>query len=407
MPIPPEFSVAAVAAAAEEGDVVYGAFLGSGEPYRSLLEHNPWLRAPRVRDRLEWGRGWYYDTTVARRHPYWRTQELPTPSKRLDVLRRDFHRWGYCLIEEGVSEAQRQRLHDRVAEQAEAERVLGIAHLSPAQQHVWALINKGAQFVGCMVHDPDAVQAGPLVERLLEETLGADWNHFSFIANISFPGCHPQGLHQDQGFLSPFHFVPAPALVNTIYILQDVDEHNGGTLLIPGSHRAQNADGSFGEVRPAINLEAPGGTILMMDGRVLHGGAVNRSKKLRYIITNSTVKPWIKQQESFLLTISPEVLAAASPRLLMRVGLQATAVRNMVEGYGYSGNDRSGDPNGSLGYVRAAIDEGSYHHVGELTPAGVAGMDPERFTLARIQRRHETHRNEFYQELVQRCREIP
>ncbi|MEQ8860968.1 MAG: phytanoyl-CoA dioxygenase family protein [Pseudomonadales bacterium] len=405
MAIPTEFSAAAVAAAAAAGDTLFGEFLESGEPYRSLLEHNPWLRAPRPKDSLEWGNGWYYDTTVARRHPYWQNQDLPAPSKRLDVLRRDFLRWGYCLIEDGVSASQCRRLRERVAEQAEAERALGIAHLSPAQQHVWALINKGEQFVACMEHDPHAVQAGPLIEQLLGESLSNAWNHFSFIANISFPDCHPQGLHQDQGFLAPLHTLAAPMLVNTIYILQDVDEHNGGTLLIPGSHRAQTPDGRFGELPPAINLEAPGGTILMMDGRVLHGGAVNRSRKLRYIITNSTVKPWIKQQESFLLTISPEVLAAASPRLLMRLGLQATAVRNMVEGYGYSGNGRTGDPNGSLVHVRRAMDEGRYRHLGPLTPADVPGIAADRFTLGQIQQRFETHRNESYHRLLERCRE--
>lgn len=43
-------------------------------------------------------------------------------------------------------------------------------------------------------------------------------------------------LHQDQGAILPIQTPEAPVLVNTMYILQDVNEHNGGTLLIPGSH---------------------------------------------------------------------------------------------------------------------------------------------------------------------------
>ena len=113
---------------------------------------------------------------------------------------------------------------------------------------------------------------------------------------------HPQGMHQDQSLAAPYH-LEAPVLVNTVYILQDVNEKNGGTLIIPGSHRLYcEGSGTFGEVPRPINLEAPAGTIMLMDGRVLHGGAVNHSDDLRYIITNSVVRPFIRQQESFHLT---------------------------------------------------------------------------------------------------------
>ncbi|MEZ5557650.1 MAG: phytanoyl-CoA dioxygenase family protein [Pseudomonadales bacterium] len=406
MSVPAEYSPEAVAAASTEAFAPYREFLASGEPYRSLLRHNPWLRVPAAHEALEWGNGWYYDTTVARKHPYWRDKRLPRPTRDLQAMRHDLYDWGFCLIEAGVSESQCRRLRERVAEQAAAERALGIAHLSPAQQHVWALVNKGEVFVRCMEHDPDAVQAGPVIERLLDELLGPGWNHFSFISNISFPDCHPQGMHQDQGFLAPFPFTEGPALVNTIYILQDVDEVNGGTLLIPGSHRCNGSGGErYGELPPPINLEAPGGSILIMDGRTLHGGAVNRSDRLRYVITNSTVKPWVRQQENFALTISPEVLAQASPRFLMRAGLQATAVSSMVEGYGYTGNGRAGDPNGALVHVRNEMDQGSYRHVGALSPADVENLDVRQFALARIQQAHETHRNERFRSLLERCRD--
>ena len=367
MTAPQEFTAEAIEAASANAFTPYRDFLASGEPYRSLLENNPWMKAPSAGSELEWGKGWYYDTTVARKHPSWCDIALPRATKDITQMRRDLFEWGYCLIEAGVSEEQCARLHDRVADQAAAERALGIAHLSPAQQHVWSLVNKGADFVRCMDFDTEAVQAGPVIERLLDETLGRSWNHFSFISNISFPGCHPQGLHQDQSFIAPYNPPEAPILVNTVYILQDVNEVNGGTLLVPASHKMNRGADGFGPLPPAINLEANAGDILLMDGRVLHGGAVNRSDKLRYIITNSTVKPWIRQQEDFLLTISSEVLANASEKFLMRVGFQATAVRSMVEGYGYRGNGRSGDPNGSLINVRRAIDDGGYRHIGPLS----------------------------------------
>lgn len=395
MSTPVEFTPEAIAKAAEGANAPYGAFHASGEPYRSLLRHNPWTRVPRAKDTLEWGQGWYYDTTVASKHSYWCGVALPRATKDAVQLRRDFYQWGYCLIEDGVSAEQCARLRDRIEDQAAAERALGIAHLSPAQQHVWALVNKGAMFVECMTHEPSAVQAGPLIELLLDEALGQGWNHLSFISNISYPGCHPQGLHQDQSLIAPYRFDGAPVLVNTIYVLQDVDEVNGGTLVVPGSHKLQQADGAFGEIPRPINLDAKAGTIVLLDGRVLHGGAVNRSKQLRYIITNSVVRPWIRQQESFLLTVKPEVLAAASEKFLWRAGFQATAGRNMVEGYGYFGTGGAGDPNGSLVHVRQLMDQGEYRHVGELSMATVDAVDVRQFGLWRAQQ-HETARTADY-----------
>jgi ectoine hydroxylase-related dioxygenase (phytanoyl-CoA dioxygenase family) len=400
MSIPVEFTREAVAAASAEVAAPYRDFVTSGEPYRSMLQNNPWLRPPKPGEALRWGEGQYYDTTVARKHPYWQHHTLPEPTKDIHRLRRDFRDWGYCLIEDGTSPAQTQALHRRVSEQAAAERALGIAYLGEAQQHVWALVNKGEVFVRCMSHEPDAVQGGPLIEQLLDEALGPGWHHLSFIANVSYPGCHPQGMHQDQSLAAPYHFLEAPILVNTIYVLQDVNEVNGGTLLIPGSHTLYCAGGGrFGQVPPAINLEAPAGTVVLLDGRVLHGGAVNRSQRLRYIITNSVVRPFIRQQESFHLTIRPELLRQASDKFLWRCGFQSTATRSMVEGYGYFGTGVQSDPNGALVHARIAMDEGRYQRVGPCAPDQLESLTAERLGLAHIQDTHETARDRAKQRM--------
>ena len=389
-PIPTEFSEKAIVATSDSAATPYRDFVHSREPYQSLYEANPNMRPPKTGERLLWGEGKYYDTTGARKHTYWKDLSLPKPEKDIAQLRQDFHEWGYCLVEDGLSVEQNQLVYQRVMDQAEAERELGIAYLSEAQQHVWSLVNKGDVFNRCMTHDTDAIQAGLLIELLLDEMLGSGWHHLSYIANISFPGCHPQGMHQDQGLVGAYKFLDAPVLVNTVYVLQDVDEVNGGTLVIPGSHRRYiEGNGTFGKLPPPINLEAPAGTVMLMDGRVLHGGAVNRSDDLRYIITNSVVRPFIRQQESFHLTIRPEILANASEKFLWRCGFQANAQRSMVEGFGYYGTGRPGDESSAIVNARIAMDAGEYQRVGELSP----GVPPnETPTLKAIQQQHETQR---------------
>ena len=241
-----------------------------------------WRRPIRPRP-LAWGVGGYWETTTARRHPRWRDVDLPRPTKDLARLRHDFRTWGYGLIEEGLSDAQYRRMRARLYEQAAGERLAGIEQQSPYGQYVNTLVNKGACFAACIEHDPSAVQAGPVIEQLVDETLGRGWICHAFLANGADPGKLPQGLHIDQGALIPWITFEAPVLVNTMYMLDDVDERNGGTLIIPGSHlaliEAARTGRPVGALPPPINLDARGGTIMVFDGRLLHGTGANRTEQ--------------------------------------------------------------------------------------------------------------------------------
>lgn len=168
--------------------------------------------------------------------------------------------------------------------------------------------------------------------------------------------------------IHPFQTPAAPVLVNTMYILQDVDEVNGGTLIIPGSHKilAEAGQSGVGELPPAINVAAKAGTIMLFDGRMLHGTGANRSEQWRYVMTQASVKPWIRQQENWSLTVKPEILEGASAKLIQRMGLQATVAYGMVEGYGMLGNGRSGDENGNVVHARRLMDQGDYVRMGAL-----------------------------------------
>merc|ERR1712232_1270348 len=82
---------------------------------KDLTLNNPNMRLPDFRKPLEWGTqpqyGYerYWDTTVARKHKYWKKFDLPTPSKSLDQLRSDLYKWGFCIVEDALS--RRRLLH--------------------------------------------------------------------------------------------------------------------------------------------------------------------------------------------------------------------------------------------------------------------------------------------------------
>ena len=405
--MPPEFLQENVAAlSAPDAQIKDAQWFASGEPFRSMHKNNPWLKPPggngaptmradgslRKRFRcplFDAGRSAeggglngtpYYDTTVPRKHNYWRRfNDLPRETKDINQARRDLRKYGFCLIEDAMSEHQRSYMRARLDAQARAERECGLADMTPHFHIMWTLVNKGECFAKCIEFHPDWVQGGPLIEQLNNELLGRGHYAYSFASNIARPGSHPQTLHQDSGAIHPIQTPHAPILVNTVYIMQDVNEVNGGTLVIPTSHRlvSQVAPGEeVGPLPPAVNVEAKGGTVMLMDGRLLHGTGVNHTSEWRYIMTNSNVKPWLRQQENWQLAIDPEVLRGASDKLLQRMGYFSSG---LIEIGSYSG------PKTTVG-VRLAMESGDYtriRHLASPVPADVR----DRLTIHRMKRR--------------------
>ena len=173
--------------------------------------------------------------------------------------------------------------------------------------------------------------------------------------------------------------------MNTMFIPQDVDADNGGTLVMPGSHQNLINAGSGGALtdlpRP-INLKAPAGTIMLFDGRLWHGAGVNRTNQRRFVATMSNVKPWMRQQENWVVSTLPEIIDAASPKLLHRLGMQALTYGATVEGFGLGASGRQGDPRGNIRAFRQAMDRGDYHRVGQLPDS--RGSASRRFTVASV-----------------------
>lgn len=386
--IPSEFLRENVEAKSSEEDQLQDAkWFRSGEPFKSMHKNNPWLVPPvggngvpstrpkgSLTDKFkcplyEEGRGAeggglngtpYYDTTVMRKHNYWKQfDDLPVETKDINKARQDLKKYGFCLIEDAMSEYQRAFMRDRLERQAEAERECGLADMTPHFHIMWTLVNKGECFAKCIEFDPSWVQGGPVLEQLNLELLGPGHYAYSFASNIARPGSFPQTLHQDSGAIHPIQTPHAPILVNTVYIMQDVNEVNGGTLVVPTSHRLVSSvkpGEEVGPLPPAVNVEAKGGTVMLMDGRLLHGTGVNHTDEWRYIMTNSNVKPWLRQQENWQLSIDPEVLENASDKLLQRMGYYSSG---LIEIATYSG------PKTTVA-TRLAMDRGEYKRIRAL-----------------------------------------
>ena len=372
--VPREFDPAVIEANSSPEDQMYHAEVTFAEPMKSVLENNPEIYFVPPKRGSEWGTwefrpGSYYDTTTGDKHPAWRDKPLPRATRDIAQLRQDMLCWGYCKIEDALSADQVATIRQRVMEQAEGERLAGIAQKTPSGQNINCCVNKGRCFELLIEQHPSMVQGGPLVEQLVSEALGQGWICTSLIAAISLQGGVPQALHQDQGNAPDSR---SPMSVNVLTAISDVDEANGGTLLIPGSHRilsdAVREGRPVGKLPPAINLDAKAGVMIITDGRLLHATGINHTNSPRIVMLNGMQKPWMRQQENWMLSVRPEVLQRASTKLLHRMGYQATTGGQTNEGHGFGARGLPGEAAGATVAFRLAADAGDYIRVGELGP---------------------------------------
>ena len=389
-PIPDEFEPAFIKSRSAPEMQMYRDEVTSQEPMASLLANNPEIYFVPPRRGSDWGSwefkpGSYYDTTIGSKHPYWQDKDLPRPSKDIEQLRSDMLKWGFCKVEDALSVEQVEVIRQRVLEQAEGERLAGISQKTPSGQNINCCVNKGRCFEQFIEQHPSAVQGGALIEQLITEALGPDWICTSLIGAISLKGGVPQALHQDQ---SNALDARSPMSVNILTPVTDVDEASGGTLVIPASHlvlsEALRANKPVGKLPPAINIDAKAGTMVITDGRLLHGTGINHTENPRIVMLNGMQKPWLRQQENWMLSASPDVLRRASPKLLQRMGYQATNGAQTNEGHGFGAKGLVAEAAGATVDFRLAADSGEYVRVGELSPNSTQEELNAAFTLREV-----------------------
>ncbi len=148
-----------------------------------------------------------------------------------------------------------------------------------------------------------------LTDRRLLGLVGALLGHhfrISFTtATINEPGNDRGGWHADW----PFNqrnagYVPAPypdavMHLTTIWMLSSFTGENGGTLIVPGSHRASNNPTGGNGVPPEepcsteLNVTGEAGSVLVMDSRLWHSTAANTSRDSRVAVVVRYAPWWL------------------------------------------------------------------------------------------------------------------
>ena len=181
--------------------------------------------------------------------------------------------YGFTLLHDVLSTDEVAAMRDRLihweAQVGDEQRFLGRAgHVSnlPALDPVFHPI----------IDHPRTL---PIIEYVLGELIILG----SLNARIVRPNDPVQGLHSD--IRSDLLNRDSPVMVNTVWLLDDFTTENGGTRIVPGSHRSGLAGPPDGmDVKYVHQVVAPAGSVLIFNGQCWHGGGENQTTNKRHAL---------------------------------------------------------------------------------------------------------------------------
>ena len=234
---------------------------------------------------------------------------------------------GCLVVTDALPPARCRRVEQELASELAAAHVVeqdDPTYFYPGRtRRVTGLVSRSETVREVILHD----LSRELAERHLSANCERIQLHVTAAVSIG-PGARAQVLHREED-LFPFFPVPRPNLIlASMWAISDFTAENGGTLLVPGSHRWDaEREARPGEVASA---EMPAGSVLYWLGGTLHGGGANTSNDWRYGVILTYSLGWLRQEENQYLDVPPEVLATLTPEL------QALTGHVMHGGLGFS-----------------------------------------------------------------------
>jgi ectoine hydroxylase-related dioxygenase (phytanoyl-CoA dioxygenase family) len=255
----------------------------------------------------------------------------PTPTCDLVEALADLSTFGACIIQDALDAEMLNEVRTALYRAAESDRKYGLKQdykygsEDNVNQRVWNLPS----------HDPVfwALAEHPVAMHFVRELLGWPALLSSMSANITAGGGQSMMLHCDQGYMpKPWS---QPHGVNVGWCVDDFTTENGATCYIPGSHNWNGeGHGRLDEFRDRlVPIEAPAGSALIMEGRLLHTNGVNTNGDRRAGIFGWYTLPIYLPQENWFLSANPAIRQFGSETLQILLGFRPQ-VMGRVNGLG-------------------------------------------------------------------------
>ena len=206
---------------------------------------------------------------------------------------RDVHDCGYAVINnvmnESEVEAYRKVLHAHMDQSPTGRNVFE----GTRSHRLYALLAKSPMFADMIQH--------PLAMAFAEHFLGPSCLLSACLSINLHPGETEQPWHTDDSHIS----IPQPHDIfgiSAFWALDDTNEHNGATEILPFSHRwtgseiegrlddahfsqRDDLDAKATQNSAAMKAIMPAGSVMIMRGDTWHRGGANHSDQDRMIVT--------------------------------------------------------------------------------------------------------------------------
>ncbi|WP_040842073.1 phytanoyl-CoA dioxygenase family protein [Nocardia brevicatena] len=164
----------------------------------------------------------------------------------------------------------------------------------------------------------DELVEHPRVLALLDRLLLPNYLLSQLQAIEILPGEEAQMLHHDDGFY-PIPRPRPPLSVATMWAIDSFTDANGGTVVLPSSHR-WDSERLPAESDTRVVAQMPAGSCAFYLGTLWHGGGANRTTDPRLGVTVQYCEPWLRPQEAFTLATSRRTAQAVSENIRRMLG---------------------------------------------------------------------------------------
>ena len=132
------------------------------------------------------------------------------------------------------------------------------------------------------------------------------------------PGASRQVLHRAEDVYPHFPRPCHELVLSTMWAVTDFTAENGGTLLVPGSHRWPA--GRRPEEDEIVAAEMEAGSVLIWLSAMLHGAGANVSDRWRYGVIVTYSLGWLRQEENQTIAVPKELARQLPGDLLDMIG---------------------------------------------------------------------------------------
>lgn len=253
---------------------------------------------------------------------------LPTPTDSVDQAKADLDRAGYAILTGAIPLDQVRQMRQILADEIVREAAIDEASISGGpfdpdkkNRRLNRLPNRHRLFRDILEH--------PVVLEMTKYILGPTVGNESYLvhsydANVTRPGSGQQAIHTDAstGILHQ----PNPFQARFIWTLDEFDEENGATRIVPGSHLGQ-VDITGATQYESIPAVAPLGSLIIYTDKLLHGAGANiSSDRERASLNLGYCMPWHRPMINFPVIVDPKVMEGASVTLRQLLGYSETTI---------------------------------------------------------------------------------